>query len=146
MVLHISNAGADGMLNGTSLGAQCNNGYVRIYNGTMPTNANTALSGNTMMAEARFAATAFGTPTAGTGTDRRIVSNPIDAVTAVAGDGAMTAAFFRAFASDGTTVVFQGDAGTASQMMILTGNGDPTKIITGSTVDIGSITLDFPTQ
>ena len=147
MALTVSSAGADGMLNGTSLGTQCNNGYIRIFTGSLPDHADTPLvGGNVMMAESRFAATAFGAPTAGDGTDRRMVSNPIDAVTAVAGDGTMTAVFFRAYRADGTTCVFQGDAGAADAMMILTGVGDPTKIITGSSVDIGSITLDFPTE
>ena len=34
------------------------NGYCRIYSGTVPTNANTALGAQVLLAELRFAATA----------------------------------------------------------------------------------------
>lgn len=141
-ILKLSSAGADGMLNGTSIGAQCNTGYIRIYSGTMPTTANAALSGNTMLAEARFAATAFGTPAAGTGTDRQITAAAIAAVTAAAGDGSNPATFFRAFRTDGTTVVFQGDAGTTTQTMVL----NAANIIQGGNVTISSVILTLPTE
>ena len=63
MALTVSSAGADGMLNGDSLGAQCNGGYVRIFTGTLPAHADAPLvGGNVMMAESRFPATAFAAP------------------------------------------------------------------------------------
>lgn len=141
-ILKLSTAGADGMLNGTSVGAQCNSGKVRIYSGTMPATANTALSGNTLLAEASFAATAFGTAAAGSGTDRQITAAAISPVTAAAGDGTNPATFFRAFRTDGTTVVFQGDAGTTTQTMVL----NAANIIQGGTVTINSVVLTLPTE
>ena len=83
---------------------QCNSGFLRIYSGTKPATADTALSGNTLLAEMTFAATAFGASASGTKT-----ANAIGAAADAPATG--TATFFRAFKSDGVTVVAQGDVG-----------------------------------
>ena len=80
--------------------ARLNNGYFRGYNGTPPANVAAALSGNTMLIENRFAATAF-PPATGHG---NTTSNPLTVVNAVA-SGIPT--FYRGYASDGTTCVAQ---------------------------------------
>ena len=80
--------------------ARLNNGYFRGYNGTAPTNADTALSGNTMLIENRFAATAF-PASSGHGASN---SNALTVANAVASG---TPTFYRGYASDGTTCVAQ---------------------------------------
>lgn len=75
-----------------------NSGKLRIYSGTRPANADTALSGNTLLAELTFGATAFPAASGGVLTANAITSDP-------AADATGTASFARAFESDGTTVL-----------------------------------------
>lgn len=114
--------------------ALCNTGYLRVYNGTRPTNPDTALSGQTLLAELRFAATAFGTPASGSAAAATIAS-----VTAAASG---TPTWFRALKSDGTTVVGDGDV-TATG-----GGGDLTfdnmTWVAGGTVQVTSFSLAEP--
>jgi hypothetical protein len=112
-----------------ALSALLNNGYLRIYSGTQPTNANTALSGNTLLAELRFSATAA--PAASGGV---ITFNAITADSSA--DNTGTATFFRAFKSDGTSVVMDGSVGTSSANMIIA----TTSISAGQTVSCSSFT------
>jgi hypothetical protein len=78
--------------------ADYNSGYIRVYSGTRPTNADTALSGNTLLAELRFGATAFGSSSAGVLTANAITSDS-------SADATGTASFVRLFKSDGTTAL-----------------------------------------
>lgn len=89
-----------------ALAALLNNGYLRIYDGTQPANANTAITTQNKLAELRFGATAFGAAAAGIATANAITSDTDAAATG-------TATWFRAFKSDGTTVVFDGSVGTS---------------------------------
>lgn len=114
-----------------ALSALLNSGYLRIYSGTQPANANTALSGNTLLAELRFAATAAPAAVSGLITFNAITSD-------TSADASGTASFFRAFKSDGTTVVFDGSVGTASCNMIIA----TTAISAGQTVSCSSFTHD----
>jgi hypothetical protein len=63
----------------TSMGTSPNTGYIRIYSGTRPTDADTALAGNTLLAELRFNSTAFGAAASGS-----MTANAITAATASA--------------------------------------------------------------
>lgn len=85
---------------------------LRIYDGTPPASANAALSGNNKLAElvcnAVFAAAASG----GVLTLNAIVTDPL-------ADATGTASFFRIYKADGTTVIWQGTAGTAGTDLIL---------------------------
>lgn len=84
---------------------QLNSGFLRVYSGTRPTNPDTALSGNTLLAELAYGATAFAAATGGTKT-----ANAITSGTAVATG---TATFARSFKSDGTTAIMDNDIGTS---------------------------------
>lgn len=86
--------------------AQLNNGYIRVYSGTKPTNADTALAGNTLLAELRFSATAFPSASAGSATANAITQDS-------SADASGTASFVRCFASDGTTVICDLTVGTS---------------------------------
>jgi hypothetical protein len=125
-----ANAARDAAAN--AVVALCNNGFLRIYSGTAPANANTALSGNTLLAEVGFGATAFGAASSGVCT-----ANAISPDTSA--DATGTPTFFRTFQSDGTTVVFQGTAGASGQELNLSGlsSGD---IVSGANVSVSSLT------
>jgi len=82
-----------------------NAGILRIYSGTVPASANAALSGNTVLAELTC-----GSPFAPAAASGVLTANAITQDTAANATG--TAAFFRLFKSDGTTVAAQGTVGT----------------------------------
>lgn len=128
---------AQGMLNATGLAeALATSPKVIIYSGTAPTNADTALSSNTVLATLTCAST----PISGysdTGTAARATFAAIASATAVATG---TATFFRIVDNAGTTVKAQGSVGTASADLVL----NTTAITTGSTVSITSATIDLP--
>lgn len=117
---------------GDALAPLFNTGYLRIYSGTQPTNANTALSGNTLLATLRFNATAFPATSAGV-----MTANAITADTNAAASG--TASFFRALKSDGTTVLMDGSIGTASANMVVA----TTTITAGQTVSCSSFVVNI---
>lgn len=114
--------------------ALLNTGKLRIYSGTKPTNPDTALGSQTLLAELTFSGTAFGTPSAGSA-----AANSISSVTAAATG---TASFFRLVASNGTTVIGDGDV-TATG-----GGGDLTfdnvNFVSGGTVTITGFSLAVP--
>lgn len=91
-----------------------NNGFMRFYSGARPATADTALSGNTLLATVTFAATAFGASINGVCSNNAPASNEASAV-------AGTCSFVRFFASNGTTV-----------------NGDASVSTTGSDVNIAA--------
>src|ERR1039457_5242911 len=116
-----------------------NSGFLEIYAGTQPTDANTALSGQTLLSGGMtFAATAFGTPVALGPAGSRVVTataNPIVSDTSAAATG--TAAWFRAYKSDGTTGVMDGSVGTTGCDL----NLNTTAIVIGATVSVTSLTI-----
>lgn len=101
---------------------------IKIYSGTQPVNANTAISGQTLLISLNVSGS-FGTDSNGT-----ITLSSVTSATAVATG---TASFFRITKSDSTTVVMDGSVGTSSADMIL----DNTSIATGQTVSITSGTI-----
>lgn len=104
----------------------CNSGTINIYSGTQPLNANTALSGNTLLATLTFSATAFGAPSGGV-----LTANPITSGTAVATG---TATFARFVESDGSTVICDVAVGTSGAGI----NISTTSIVTGGLVACSS--------
>lgn len=88
------------------------NGYLRIYSGSKPATADTAITSQTLLCELRFPATSA--PGASNGV---LTFNAITAV-AVATSG--TAAWFRALKSDGTSVVFDGTVDVSANTPNLT--------------------------
>jgi len=93
---------------------QANSGKIKIYSGTMPVDADTALSGNTLLATLTFGATAFSAASAGVKTANAITQESDAPATG-------TATFFRVTNSAGTTTYAQGTVGAtgSGEAMIL---------------------------
>jgi len=106
-----------------------NTGYIRIYTATQPADADTSITDQTLLAELRFGATAFGDAVAGVAT-----ANPITADSTA--DDTGTAAWFRALQSDGSTVLFDGSVGTSGCDL----NLNSVAIQAGAEVSISSFT------
>ena len=103
------------------------NGYLRIYDGTQPATADTAITTQVLLAELRFNATAA--PAASNGV---LTFNAITQDSSANNTG--TASWFRALASDGSTVLFDGSVGTSGcDMSIAT-----TSIVAGAIVGVTS--------
>jgi hypothetical protein len=113
-----------------AVGNALNNGYIRIFDGTQPTNADTAVGAQTLLAELRFGADAF--PAASGGL---LTANAITSDTSANATG--TATWARILASDGTTVWFDGSVGTSDANVVI----NTTSIVAGATVSCSSLTL-----
>lgn len=94
-----------------ALAALCNGGLISVYNGAQPATADTALSGNTLGVTLTFGNPAFPAAVGGL-----LTANPITSGVAVAD---ITPTFARIFKSDGTTVIMDVSAGTASANLLL---------------------------
>jgi hypothetical protein len=106
------------------------NGYLRIYSGSQPATADTALGAQVLLAELRFNATSAPAASAGVLTFNAITSD-------TAADATGTAAFYRALKSDGTSVVMDGSVGTSSADLVL----NSTAIQSGAQVDVTSFAV-----
>ena len=129
--LKLSNAAANAAVD--ALTALLNSGYIRIYSGSQPTDANTAIGAQVLLAELTFGATAFGAAVAGVATANAITQDSSANATG-------TAAWARFFKSDGTTVVCDGSVGTASSNLIL----NTTSIVSGVPVSCSALTFTLP--
>jgi hypothetical protein len=101
---------------------------IRLYDGTQPANANTAISTQTLLVSLTIAG-GFGTDSNGTIT--------LGAVTSGTAGASGTAAFFRIVKSDGTTVVMDGSVGTSGSDL----NLNTTTIASAQTVSITAGTI-----
>ncbi len=109
--------------------ALLNNGYLRIYDGTQAATADTAVGAQTLLAELRFNATAFGAASNGVATANAITQDSSANATG-------TASWFRALKSDGTTAVFDGSVGTSGCDL----NLNTVSIVSGAAVAVSSFT------
>ena len=105
----ISNAAADAEAN--AFADLLNNGYLRIYDSTggtgQPASVDTAIGSQVLLAELRFAATSESDITNGVITFAALTADTDANATGVA-------TWFRAFASNGTTAVWDGSVGLAA--------------------------------
>ena len=103
------------------------NGYLRIYDGTQPATADTAITTQVLLAELRFNATAAPSATNGVLAFNAITQDSN-------ADNTGTASWFRALKSDGSTALFDGAVGTSgSDINIAT-----TAIVAGAIVGVSS--------
>ncbi len=125
-IANLSDTAANAEAN--ALAPLMNSGTIQIYSGTQPATANTALSGNTLLATLTFGATAFGTAAASV-----ITANAITSGTAAATG---TATFARIFETGGVTVVMDITVGTSGAGL----NLNTVSIVSGATVSCTSFT------
>ncbi len=104
-------------------------GKLKIYSGTQPATADTAITSQVLLATLTLNATAFGAASAGV-----ITANAITADTNAAATG--TATWYRLTQSDSTTVLQDGSVGTATSNLIL----DTTAVVATQTVNASSFT------
>lgn len=122
----ISNLGVN--TEADALCALLDNGYLRIYSGTQPADADTALSGNTLLAELRFGTPAFAAAVLGVATANAITSD-------ASANASGTATFFRCLKADGSTVIWDGSVGTSDANLIVV----TTTLTAGNVVDVTSL-------
>lgn len=113
-----------------ALSALLNTGYLRIYDGSQPAGADTAVSTQTLLAELRFSNPAAPGAVAGLITFSAITSDTDANATG-------TAAWFRALKSDGTSAVLDGSIGTSGADL----NINSTAIQIHAQVDVTAFTL-----
>jgi hypothetical protein len=126
-IANLSDTAANAEAN--ALAPLCDSGTINIYAGTQPANANTALSGNTLLVTLTFSSTAFGSPSGGV-----LTANAITSGVAV---GTGTATFARILESDGETVVMDVTVGISGAGINLA----TTAIVAGATVPITGLTF-----
>ena len=117
------NAQQNGLITYAGTGA-----LINIYSGSQPANANTAISGQTLLVTLTVSGS-FGTDSNGT-----ITLSTVTNGTAVATG---TATFFRITKSDNTTVVMDGSVATSDADLVL----NNTSIATGQVVSISAGTI-----
>jgi hypothetical protein len=110
-----------------------NTGKLRFYSGTRPTDADTALSGNTLLAELTFGATAFAAASGGVANANAISDD-------TAADATGTASFARLFESDGTTVVCDLSVGTSGTEIVVA----TTSFVQFARIQVTALAITFP--
>lgn len=112
------------------IGVAADSGYIRIYSGSQPTDADTAIGAQVLLAELRFAADAFPAAVAGVLTANAITSDS-------SADATGTAAWARILKSDGSSTLFDGTVGTSSANVVI----NSVAISSGATVSCSSLTM-----
>ena len=107
-------------------GSAANNGYLRIYDGSQPANANTVVSTQNLLCEITLPADVFDAAVNGVASLAATISGSVIYA------GTNTAAWFRVLESNGSTVLWDGTIGTATANMVL----DSTSLSYGATVQI----------
>lgn len=103
-----------------------NSGFLDIYDGTQPTDADTAVGAQVKLAHLPLSATACAAASA--------ASKALNAVTSGSGLAASTATWARFYKSDGTTAVHDVSVGTTSTNLVL----NDAAITVGGTVSVTS--------
>lgn len=107
----LSIAARNACLNAGGLCAQFNAGFLKVFSGAQPANADAATTG-TLLATLTFGSPAFGTVAASLATANAITSDSNAPNTGTAG-------YCRCFKSDGTTVLMDGSVGTSNANVVL---------------------------
>ena len=131
-------AACDAVVDRVDLGTTDATGDIKIYDGAIPADADTALSGNTLLAELNMSNPAFGAAV-DAAPGGRATANAISDDTSA--DATGTASFFRLNDRDNATVL-QGDVTATS------GGGDlelnTVSIVIGAKVSITAMTVTMP--
>lgn len=137
MVVHLTNAVAKAMANAFTTALDAGTaGIIEIYSGTMPTDADTAIGSQTLLATLTFSASSFGAATDG---------NPGGLITAASITGATivasgTATWARVKTQAGGATICDLDVGLSGTAIVL----DSVSFLVSSTVSITSGTGTMP--
>ncbi len=112
-----------------AVGTIGSSGKLRIYDGTQPTDADTALSSNTLLADLALSATAFASASSGSATANAITSD-------TSADATGTASFFSLLTSANVRKI-DGSVGTSGANL----NLNTVSIVAGATVAVTSLTV-----
>lgn len=107
-------------------------GVIQIYSGVQPVNADTALSGNTLLASLTYSSTSYGAGSGGVITANAITDDS-------SADATGTATFARIATQSAGTDIFDCDVGTSGTTIIL----NTVSIVAGGTVSLTASTLTF---
>ena|SRR6185295_14200431 len=111
-----------------------NSGFLRLYSGSVPANADASLGAAVLLAELTMNATAFGASAS-----RTITANAITQDSSANASG--TCSFARMYQSDGTTVWSQfTSVGTSGTEVVLS----TTSVVSGQPVSCSSCTINLP--
>ena len=113
-----------------AMAALANSGRLKIYDGTQPATAATAVTTQNVLADLTMNATAFGAASGGVTTANAITSDS-------SADATGTATWFRLYKSDNSTVILDGSVGTSNADLVL----NTTSIVAGAAVSISAFTL-----
>lgn len=135
MATKLTNAVASACANAITTAADAGTAaHIKIYSGTEPATADTALSGNTLLADFVLSDPSFGAASNGVIT---LAGTPKTVAAAASG----TASFFRLLTS-ADVVILQGTVGTSGQQL----NLNTLTITSGVNVTITSGTVTVPTS
>ncbi len=116
-----------------TLAVRAISGYIRIYDGTRPADADTAVDTQVLLAELRF-----GSPAFGLSVDGIITAEPITPEDAALAGG--TASWARILESDGTTTLWDDEVGTVNSNIALS----TVNISAGTQVSLTNYTHTIP--
>ncbi len=111
------------------LTAALNAGFIKYYDGAKPAGPDTAITTQVLLATQSLNATAAGAASSGTATFNAIAGSTVSTAGAVA--------WFRLFASNGTTAILDGTVGTSGCDI----NFNSTGFTLGSPVALSSLTV-----
>jgi hypothetical protein len=124
-----ANAAAD------AIAARCNSGTILIYGTAQPATADTATSGQTLLATCTFGATAFGAASGGIATANAITKDS-------SADNTGTAVWFRVLTS-GAATVMDGTVGVGSGYDC---NVATTSVVAAAEFSVTSMTITMPLE
>lgn len=113
-----------------AMAALCNGGFLRIYDGAQPVNADTPVGVQNLLAELAFANPAFAAAIAGIATANPIQSDLVANATGVA-------SWFRVFRADGASAVWDGSVGVAAADLVV----NSANFQAGARIDVTALTL-----
>lgn len=128
MALKFSNSAVNGEAD--TLARLLDDGYLRVYDGTQPADADEAITTQVLLAELRFNATSAPAAVAGLLTFNSVTSD-------ASSNNTGTASWARCLSSDGTSVVMDGSVGTSGTDFII----NSVAVSSGVQVDCDAITL-----
>lgn len=121
-----------------AVAALANGGTLKIYTGTQPTDANTALGAQTLLATLTLGSPAFAASAASGSAGSRVVTATANTITGdTSADATGTAAWFRVLKSNGTSILFDGSVGVSGCDLNLA----TTSLVTGEDVEITSFAI-----